>query len=105
MKVDLVLSQDSKALKRGQRLVLNTNGRGLSSDVDSALLSVSHTAVTSTFQGQLLLSNGCSTASFCSRFMPLRTPPRCPNLRLTRVHMREFSQPEGVPLETEILTA
>ena len=38
---------------------LNTNGRGLSSDVDSPVLSVSRTSVTSTFQGEPLLSNTC----------------------------------------------
>ena len=58
---------------------LNANGQGLPSDMDSAVLSVSHGSVTSTFQGQLLLSNSCWTASFCSRLMPLKAPPLCPN--------------------------
>ena len=66
---------------------LNTNGRGLSSDVDSAVLSVSHTSVTSTFQGQPLHSNSCW-------FAPQGHAP-FPKLRLTHVRMSEFSQPKG----------
>ena len=54
---------------------IQMGNRGLSGDVDSAVLSVSHTSVTSTFQGWLLLSNSCWTASFCSWFM---TPKPCP---------------------------
>ncbi len=43
-----------------------------SSREDWAVLSVLHTLVISTFQGQPLLSNSCWTASFCSWFMPLK---------------------------------
>ena len=56
MKVNIVLFQDSKALKRGQ---FEYNRPGLSSDMYSAVLSVSHASVTLTFQGQPLLSNSC----------------------------------------------
>ena len=46
---------------------------GISSSREEwAVLSVLHTLVISTFQGQPLLSNGCLTASFCSWFMPLK---------------------------------
>ena len=46
---------------------------GISSSREEwAVLSVLHTSVTSTFQGQPLLSNSCWTASFCSWFMPLK---------------------------------
>ena len=87
MKVNFVLFQDSKALKRGQ-FEYRANGRGLSSDVDNAVLGVSHTSVTSTFQGQLLLSNTyfLSVHDVC----PSKPAP-LPKLKLTRVRMREFS--------------
>ena len=75
-----------KTQKQSSEDNLNTNGRGLSGDVDSAVLSVSHTSVTST-----LLSNSCWTASFCLRFMPPKSPAPLPKLKLTRVRMREFS--------------
>ena len=81
---------------------LNTNGRGLFSDVGSAVFSVSHTSLTSKFQGQPLLSNSCWTASFCSRFMSLKAPHLCPN-GLTRVSMHEYSQPDGIPSATDAL--
>ena len=74
---------------------LNTNGGSLSSDGDSDVLSVSHTLVTSTFQGQLLLSNCCWTGSFCSWFMLLIALPLCPN-EDWRECMHECSLPEGI---------
>ena len=51
----------------------------LSLSLDSAVLSISHTLVTSTFQGQPLLSNSCLTASSCSWSMLLWAPPLWPN--------------------------
>ena len=54
---DFVLSLDSKALKQGQFEYKWASL--LSSDVDSAVLSVSHTSVTSAFQDHPLLSNSC----------------------------------------------
>ena len=42
-----------------------------------------------------------------SRILSMIYAPQCPlpKLRLTGVHMQEFSQPEGMPLETVALTA
>ena len=50
-----------------------------SSDVDSAVLSVSHHIGHFNIPRQPLLSNICWTASFCSRCMPLKAPPHCPS--------------------------
>ena len=84
---------------------LNTNGWSLSSDVDSAVLSILHTSVTLTFQGQPLLSNSCWTVFFWTVFMIYapQSPTPLPILRLMRVHMNKFSQPEGIPAGTEPL--
>ena len=63
-----------------------------------------HTSVTSKFQGQPLLSNSCWTASqFLFTIYTPQSPVPSPKLRLTRVRMREFSQPEGIPSGTEAL--
>ena len=71
---------------------LNTNELGLSSDVDSAMLWVSHTSVTSTFQVQPLLSKSC----FLFTIYAPQSPTSLPKLRFTRVRMREFSQPKAL---------
>ena len=54
---------------------LNTNGRGLSSDVDKTVLSVSHISVTSVFQGQPLLSNSCWMCLSDHDFCPSKPHP------------------------------
>ena len=73
---------------------LNTNGQGLSGDVDSAVLSVSHTLVTSAFQVQPLLSNSSWTVSFCSWFMPLKAPSLCPNWDWHKCTCANFHSPK-----------
>ena len=90
MKGHFVLFQTQKLWSKDN---LITNGQGLSSDTDSAALSVSHKSVTSTFRGQPLLSNNCGTKSLCSQFMPLKgeSPATLPKFRLMQVHIRTFS--------------
>ena len=68
---------------------LNTIGWGLSSDTDSAVLSVSHTSVISTFQGQLL-TYFQTVAELCFSVHNL-CPILLPKLPLTWVHIRKFS--------------
>ena len=77
---------------------LNTNGWNLSGDVDSVVLSVLHTSVTLTFQGQRLLSNSCWTVFFWTVFMIYapQSPAPLPILRLMQVHMRKFSWTEAL---------
>ena len=64
---------------------LNTIWWGLSSDMDNAVLSISHTSVILTFQGQLLIVllltyfQTVAELFFCSQFMPLKAPSLCPN--------------------------
>ena len=76
---------------------LNSNGRGLSCDVGSAVLSVSHTLVTSSFQ---LLN-----CVFLFRIYAPQSPAPLPKLGLTRVCMCKFSHPKGIHSETEAFSA
>ena len=56
---------------------LNTNGWGLSGDVDSAGFSVSYTSVTSIFQGRLLLSDSCFLLMIYAPQSPAPFPHEC----------------------------
>ena len=75
-------------LKSFEARIIQMGGAYLVTRTVLYVLSVSHTSVTSTFQGQPLLSNSCWTASFCSPCMPHEAPPLCP--------MHKFSQSEGI---------
>jgi len=83
---------------------LNTNRRSLSSDVDSAVLSVSHTSVTSThfnIPRPAVTFEQLQNCIFLFTVYAPQSPAPLPKLRLTWRHIHDFSQPEGMPSGTE----
>ena len=83
---------------------MQINRQGLSSDVDSAVLSVSHISHFNIPRTAVTLKQLLNCVFLFTIYAP-HSPAPLLKLRLTQMRIREFSQPEDIPSGTEALTS